>query len=66
MAGGVVLPDLQLAAHLAPDARVAPVNLAAVVAAGALGEEEEEEEGGQRTSLRGGRGVLRGGLTGML
>lgn len=63
VAGGVVVPDLQLAAHLAPDARVAPVYLAAVVAEGALREEEEEEEGGQRTSLRtggGGGGVTEG------
>lgn len=51
MVGGVVLPDLHLAAHLAPDAGVAPVQLAAVVAEGPLREEEE----GARTSA-GGRG----------
>lgn len=53
MVGGVVLPDLQLAAHLAPDAGVAPVHLAAVVAAGALREAEGGgKEGRERTCIR--------------
>lgn len=68
VAGGVGLPDLHLAAHLAPDAGEAPGDLAAVVAEGPLCEEEE----GGRTSVggrAGGRvceGSARGGLTGML
>lgn len=67
VAGGVVLPDLQLAAHLAPDAHVAPVYLAAVVAAGTLREGEEEEEGQRTCALaRTRRREAGGGLTGML
>lgn len=36
----VFAPDLQLTIHLAPDTRVAPEQLAAVVTAGALRQEE--------------------------
>ena len=42
----LVLPDLQLAVHLAPDARVTPIDLAAVVAARAL--QVEEDTDGER------------------